>query len=59
MAMLGYAYLTAYGAVVNSASVQPGDVVVMVGTGGVGLAAVQIAKAVGPRSAPSAETPKS
>jgi succinate semialdehyde reductase (NADPH) len=47
MAMLGCAYLTAYGAVVNSASVQPGDVVVVVGTGGVGLAAVQMAKAVG------------
>ncbi|MGC8584055.1 MAG: zinc-binding dehydrogenase [Thermoproteus sp.] len=47
MAMLGCAYLTAYGAVVNSGSVQPGDVVAVVGTGGVGLAAVQIAKAVG------------
>ncbi len=47
MAMLGCAFLTAYGAVVNSGGVGPGDVVAVVGTGGVGLAAVQTAKAVG------------
>lgn len=49
MAMLGCAYLTAYGAVVNTGSVQPGDVVAVVGTGGVGLAAVQMARAMGAR----------
>ncbi|MEM4080791.1 MAG: zinc-binding dehydrogenase [Pyrobaculum sp.] len=49
LAMLGCAYLTAYGAVVNSASVQPGDTVVVIGTGGVGLATVQMAKAAGAR----------
>ncbi|RFA93897.1 zinc-binding dehydrogenase [Pyrobaculum aerophilum] len=49
LAMLGCAFLTAYGAVVNTGSVSPGDVVVVVGTGGVGLSAVQVAKAVGAR----------
>jgi len=49
MAMLGCAFLTAYGAVVNSGSVAPGDTVVVIGTGGVGMAAVQVAKAVGAR----------
>jgi succinate semialdehyde reductase (NADPH) len=49
LAMLGCAYLTAYGAVVNTGSVSPGDVVAVIGTGGVGLAAVQVAKAVGAR----------
>lgn len=49
MAMLGCAFLTAYGAVVNSGGVGPGDVVAVVGTGGVGLAVVQVAKAVGAR----------
>ncbi|ABL87431.1 succinate semialdehyde reductase (NADPH) [Pyrobaculum islandicum DSM 4184] len=49
LAMLGCAFLTAYGAVVNSGSVSPGDTVVVVGTGGVGLSAVQVAKAVGAR----------
>ncbi|MEZ0248696.1 MAG: alcohol dehydrogenase catalytic domain-containing protein, partial [Thermoproteus sp.] len=49
LAMLGCAYLTAYGAVVNSASVTPGDTVAVIGTGGVGLAAVQVARAMGAR----------
>ncbi|MFN7106432.1 MAG: zinc-binding dehydrogenase, partial [Pyrobaculum sp.] len=49
MAMLGCAFLTAYGAVVNSASVSPGDTVVVLGTGGVGLAVVQVARALGTR----------
>jgi succinate semialdehyde reductase (NADPH) len=49
MAMLGCAFLTAYGAVVNTGSAGPGDTVVVIGTGGVGLAAVQVAKAVGAR----------
>ncbi|MFN3805042.1 MAG: zinc-binding dehydrogenase [Pyrobaculum sp.] len=49
MAMLGCAILTAYGAVVNSASTSPGDTVVVIGTGGVGLAAVQVARALGAR----------
>ncbi len=46
-AVLGCAFLTAYGAVVNAGSAGPGDTVVVVGTGGVGLAAVQVARAVG------------
>jgi succinate semialdehyde reductase (NADPH) len=49
MAMLGCAFLTAYGAVVNTGSAGPGDTVVVIGTGSVGLAAVQVAKAVGAR----------
>ncbi|MEL9990646.1 MAG: zinc-binding dehydrogenase [Thermoproteus sp.] len=49
LAMLGCAFLTAYGAVVNSASVAPGDTVAVIGTGGVGLAAVQVARAMGAR----------
>lgn len=49
LAMLGCAFLTAYGAVVNSGSVQPGDTVAVIGTGGVGLAIVQVARAVGAR----------
>lgn len=48
-AMLGCAFLTAYGAVVNSGAVSPGDTVAVVGTGGVGLAVVQVARAVGAR----------
>ncbi|MCG2867728.1 MAG: zinc-binding dehydrogenase [Vulcanisaeta sp.] len=47
LAMLGCAFLTAYGAVVNSASVKPGETVAVIGTGGVGLAVVQVAKALG------------
>lgn len=46
-AVLGCAYMTAYGAVVNSAQIAPGSKVAVVGTGGVGLAAVDVAKAVG------------
>jgi D-arabinose 1-dehydrogenase-like Zn-dependent alcohol dehydrogenase len=49
MAMLGCAFLTAYGAVVNTGAAGNGDTVVVIGTGGVGLAAVQLAKAVGAR----------
>ena len=47
LAVLGCAFLTAYGAVVNTGSVQVGEWVAVIGTGGVGLAAVQVAKAVG------------
>lgn len=46
-AVMGCAYLTAYGAVVNSAGVTPGAKVAVIGTGGVGMAAVDIAKALG------------
>ncbi len=49
LAMLGCAFLTAYGAIVNSGEVKPGDTVAIIGTGGVGLAAVQIARAIGAR----------
>lgn len=50
LAMLGCAYLTAYGAVVNSGKVSPGDTVAIIGTGGVGLSVLQVAKAVGART---------
>lgn len=49
MAMLGCAFLTAYGAVVNSGDVSPEDTVIVIGTGGVGLSIVQVARAVGAR----------
>jgi alcohol dehydrogenase len=46
-ALLGCAVLTGGGAVVNAGSVQPGESVAVVGLGGVGLAAVLTAAAVG------------
>jgi S-(hydroxymethyl)glutathione dehydrogenase/alcohol dehydrogenase len=46
-ALLGCAVLTGVGAVLNSARVRPGESVVVIGLGGVGLAAVQGAKLAG------------
>ncbi|GAA3451429.1 Zn-dependent alcohol dehydrogenase [Dactylosporangium matsuzakiense] len=46
-ALLGCAVLTGVGAVTNAAKVQPGQTVVVVGLGGVGLAAIQGARLAG------------
>ena len=46
-ALLGCALLTGIGAVINSADVQPGESVVVFGTGGVGLSVLQGARLVG------------
>ncbi|GGM59711.1 Zn-dependent alcohol dehydrogenase [Dactylosporangium sucinum] len=46
-ALLGCAVLTGVGAVTNSARVRPGQSVVVIGLGGVGLAALQGARIVG------------
>lgn len=46
-ALVGCAVCTGVGAVVNAAEVRPGDTVVVVGCGGVGLAAVQGARLAG------------
>ncbi len=46
-ALFGCAMATGYGAVVRTAGVKPGDSVAIIGLGGVGLAAVIAAKAVG------------
>lgn len=46
-ALLGCGVLTGVGAVVHTAAVRPGESVVVVGTGGVGLNAVQGARIVG------------
>jgi S-(hydroxymethyl)glutathione dehydrogenase/alcohol dehydrogenase len=46
-ALLGCAMLTGIGAVTNSADVQPGQSVVVFGTGGVGLSVLQGARLVG------------
>jgi S-(hydroxymethyl)glutathione dehydrogenase/alcohol dehydrogenase len=46
-ALLGCAMLTGIGAVINSAHVQPGESVVVFGTGGVGLSVLQGARLVG------------
>ena len=46
-ALLGCAMLTGIGAVINSADVQPGESVVVFGTGGVGLSVLQGARLVG------------
>jgi S-(hydroxymethyl)glutathione dehydrogenase/alcohol dehydrogenase len=46
-ALLGCAVLTGVGAVLNAATVQPGQSVVVIGLGGVGLAAVQGARIAG------------
>jgi len=47
VAVLGCAGLTAYGAVVNSAKVEAGENVVVIGAGGVGLSIVQMLRVVG------------
>ncbi|BDB97538.1 succinate-semialdehyde dehydrogenase [Saccharolobus caldissimus] len=46
IAVLGCAGLTAYGAV-NSAKIEPGEIVAVIGTGGVGLSVIQMLKAIG------------
>jgi alcohol dehydrogenase len=48
-ALLGCAVLTGGGAVINAARPEPGDTVMVVGLGGVGLAAVLVALALGHR----------
>jgi D-arabinose 1-dehydrogenase-like Zn-dependent alcohol dehydrogenase len=48
-AALGCRYMTSYHGLVDRARVQPGEWVVVLGMGGVGLAAVQIASALGGR----------
>lgn len=45
--ILGCAVMTAYGAVKNQARVQPGEAVAVVGAGGVGSNAIQLARAFG------------
>jgi S-(hydroxymethyl)glutathione dehydrogenase/alcohol dehydrogenase len=45
--ILGCAMITAYGAIKNQARIQPSDAVAVVGVGGVGSNAVQIARAFG------------
>ena len=46
-ALLGCAVLTGGGAVINAAQPQPGEQIMVVGLGGVGMAAVLVAKALG------------
>ncbi|MDR0627698.1 MAG: zinc-binding dehydrogenase [Bifidobacteriaceae bacterium] len=46
-AVLGCAFFTAFGAVHTTAGLSVGESVAVIGTGGVGLAAIQIARAVG------------
>lgn len=48
-ASLGCRFATSYRALVGRARVRPGETVTVVGTGGVGLSAVMIAKSVGAR----------
>jgi S-(hydroxymethyl)glutathione dehydrogenase/alcohol dehydrogenase len=47
LALLGCGITTGFGAAVNAAAVRPGDAVVVIGCGGVGLAAVQGARVAG------------
>ena len=47
MALMGCAVMTAFGAVLNTARVRPGDAVAVVGCGGVGLNIVQAAALAG------------
>ena len=47
VALLGCAVMTGVGAVINTARVRPGDAVVVIGCGGVGLSAVQGARIAG------------
>jgi S-(hydroxymethyl)glutathione dehydrogenase/alcohol dehydrogenase len=46
-AVLGCAFFTAFGAVHTTAGLSVGETVAVIGTGGVGLAAIQVARAVG------------
>ncbi len=48
-AALGCRYMTSYHGIVDQANVRPGEWVVVFGIGGVGLAAVQVASALGAR----------
>ena len=48
-ASLGCRFVTAYRAIVDQARLQPGQTVAVHGCGGVGLSAIQIAKAIGAR----------
>ena len=47
VALLGCAVMTGVGAVLNTAAVRPGDSVVVIGCGGVGLSAIQGARIAG------------
>lgn len=47
LAVLGCAVMTGAGAVMNTLAVQPGESVVIVGAGGIGLTAIAAAKALG------------
>ena len=49
-ALVGCAVTTGFGAAVNDAKVRPGDSVVVVGVGGVGLNAIQAARLAGART---------
>ncbi len=49
MALMGCAVMTAFGAVLNTARVRPGDSVAVVGCGGVGLNIIQAAAIAGAR----------
>jgi S-(hydroxymethyl)glutathione dehydrogenase/alcohol dehydrogenase len=55
-AVLGCAVLTGVGAVVHAAAVQPGDAVVVIGLGGVGLSAVQGARLAGAQTVIAVDT---
>ncbi len=46
-ALIGCAVMTGYGAVVNTAGVRPGETVVVIGCGGIGLSAINGAAIVG------------
>jgi S-(hydroxymethyl)glutathione dehydrogenase/alcohol dehydrogenase len=48
-ALTGCSVMTGYGAVVNTAAVEPGSTVVVIGTGGVGLNIIQTARLAGAR----------
>jgi Zn-dependent alcohol dehydrogenase len=49
-AILGCALFTAYGALHNSARLREGDTLAILGTGGIGAAAIQIASGMGAAS---------
>lgn len=58
-ACFGLVYQTAYFALVTRAAMQPGEIVLVTGaTGGVGLAAVQLAKALGATVIAAVSTPE-
>jgi Zn-dependent alcohol dehydrogenase len=50
VALLGCAVMTGVGAVLNTAKARPGDSVVVIGCGGVGLSAIQGARVAGART---------